>query len=402
MNTFPLKPFATLVLVGLVVSVAGSAAAVAAPAAAGPVRAADSKNMLEEVRRTLKNVRDRRESKRRAAETYASELAALKRRLVSAARRAQEHEASMTGLESRIAALYAEKTEKSRALGQRRQDLARALAALQRLSRHPPMALIALPASPGDTVRSAILLRGAVPRMEGRAAELRRDLSRLAVLRSNISSERDELARAGLALDRERAQLSQLIRRKVSLERQALVESWAANARITELAAQARNLQDLIDRLAATRRKQRAARAPTPEKKKPAPAISGRLPAEGRIVARFRKNGNSGAGSRGIIIETRPAARVVAPGNGEIVFAGPFRGYGQLLIIEHGEGYHVLLSGMNRMDAVVGDEVLEGEPVGVMDTSPGRKPKLYFELRRNGRPVNPLPWLAASKDKVNG
>ncbi len=395
MNTFPLKLLALAGLIGL-------AAVFAGPVAAGPARAADSKNMLEEVRRTLKGMRARRESNRLAAEAYASELAALKRHLVSAARRAQKHEARMTGLERRIATLHTEKTRKTEKLGRRRQDLARALAALQRLSRHPPMALIALPASPADTVRSAILLRGAVPRMEARAATLRRDLSRLAVLRSRISSERDELARAGIGLDRERARLSQLIRRKVSLERRALAESWAANARITELAAEARNLKELIDRLAATRRRQRAARAPTPEKKRPPPAISGRLPAEGRIVERFRKIGIDGARSKGITIETRPAARVVAPGNGEIVFAGPFRGYGQLLIIEHGEGYHVLLSGMKRMDAVVGDEVLEGEPVGVMDTLPGRKPKLYFELRRNGSPVNPLPWLAASKDKVNG
>ena len=84
------------------------------------------------------------------------------------------------------------------------------------------------------------------------------------------------------------------------------------------------------------------------------------------------------------------------------MFAGPFRGYGQLLIIEHGGGYHVLLAGLSRVDGTVGDEVLEGEPVGVMGSPPGLKPKLYFELRRNGRPVNPLPWLAARKDKVSG
>mgnify|MGYP002019279149 FL=1 len=103
-----------------------------------------------------------------------------------------------------------------------------------------------------------------------------------------------------------------------------------------------------------------------------------------------------------ITIRTRPAAHVVAPRRGTVVFAGPFRGYGRLLIIEHDEGHHVLLAGLGRIDAVVGDEVLAGEPVGAMTGSLKGTPNLYLELRRSGRPINPLPWLAASKIMVSG
>lgn len=394
---FPLRPRSIAIL-----AVVAAAAALAweSVAVAGQPRAGDTREMLRDVQRTLEGARQQREKRRHEAKAYAAELVALKRRLVIAARRAQDHEVRMSGLESRIAGLHAEESKKSRALRQGRRQLARMLAALQRLARHPPFALVALPASPTDTVRSAILLRGAVPRVEARAMEIKNDLHRLAGLRSDIAREQKELAEAGKALDRERRELASLIDRKTVLERSALAESGTANTRISKLASQARNLKDLIDKLAAARKRQRAPVA------KPdggiRPSTTGRLPALGRIVQQFGRSDNPNVEAKGVTIRTRPAARVVSPAKGEVVFAGPFRGYGQLLIIEHDGGYHVLLAGLTRVDAVVGDEVLEGEPVGVMNLSAGAKPKLYFELRRNGHPVNPLPWLAAGKDKVSG
>jgi septal ring factor EnvC (AmiA/AmiB activator) len=85
-----------------------------------------------------------------------------------------------------------------------------------------------------------------------------------------------------------------------------------------------------------------------------------------------------------------------------VVFAGPFRAYGLLLIIEHSGGYHTLLAGLSRIDATVGQRLLSGEPVGIMDPAADASPSLYVELRRNGQPINPLPWLAARKGKANG
>ncbi|MCW9046109.1 MAG: peptidoglycan DD-metalloendopeptidase family protein, partial [Alphaproteobacteria bacterium] len=93
----------------------------------------------------------------------------------------------------------------------------------------------------------------------------------------------------------------------------------------------------------------------------------------------------------------RLGAHVVAPYDGRVVYAGPFRGYGQLLIIEHGEGYHTLLAGMERIDSVVGQWLLAGEPIGVMSKNKSKKPTLYLEMRKDGHPINPVPWLVASK-----
>jgi septal ring factor EnvC (AmiA/AmiB activator) len=126
------------------------------------------------------------------------------------------------------------------------------------------------------------------------------------------------------------------------------------------------------------------------------------VPATGALVARFGDPMPAGApASKGLTFETRPGAQVVAPFDGKVLFAGPFKGYGQILIIGHGDGYHSLLAGLDRVDESVGQWLVAGEPVGVMSQS-SQKPRLYLELRHDGQPINPLPWLAIRDEKVNG
>jgi septal ring factor EnvC (AmiA/AmiB activator) len=110
----------------------------------------------------------------------------------------------------------------------------------------------------------------------------------------------------------------------------------------------------------------------------------------------------TGLTRKGISIETGTGAQVVVPRDGTVVFAGAFKGYGQLLIIEHVGGYLSLLAGMARIDSAIGQQVLSGEPAGVMGKPGNGPPVLYVELRREGQPINPLPWLATRKIKVNG
>src|SRR5262249_44406467 len=125
------------------------------------------------------------------------------------------------------------------------------------------------------------------------------------------------------------------------------------------------------------------------------------FPVAGNLTARFgeasQAAGDAGLLSKGITITARAGAQVVAPFDGIIAFSAPFRGYGQLLIIEHSEGYHTLLAGMGHIDVSVGQRVLAGEPVGVMENAGA--PALYVELRRDGQPINPLPWLAERAGK---
>ena len=126
------------------------------------------------------------------------------------------------------------------------------------------------------------------------------------------------------------------------------------------------------------------------------------MPARGRMKTRFGQTLGDGSAARGVVITARKGAQVVAPFDGKVVYAGVFRSYGQILIIEHGVRYHTLLAGMERVDAVVGQWLLAGEPVGILASPRGSGPELYLELRHAGQPINPLPWLATTGDKVRG
>jgi septal ring factor EnvC (AmiA/AmiB activator) len=127
------------------------------------------------------------------------------------------------------------------------------------------------------------------------------------------------------------------------------------------------------------------------------------MPVRGQLVLAYGQRAiGADSVSKGISIQTRTQAQVVAPYDGQIVYAGEFRGYGQILIIEHGGRYHTLLAGLERIDAGAGQWILAGEPIGVMGSSQEQIPELYLELRHAGQPVNPLPWLATTDDKVQG
>lgn len=378
-----------------------------------PAQAAQPDERLQNIERALGQARERRGVLERETIALDSEITKLRRRSVRVAARAQQFEAEITTLEQRGAELGADEAEKAASLRRRRVQIVRLLAALQRIARHPPAALIALPASPVETLRSAMLLRAAVPALERQAVALRSDINILADVRDRIAHTRSRVEKATVALDAERDRLEAMLEEKSRFAARTRLQSRRARERTARLADQARDLQDLLARLAEARLAE-ARRKPPPQLAMITPPAAvtrpgksdsrggAGLPVRGRIIRSFGQADGLGGMSKGITIEARKAARVVAPQGGEVVFAGPFRGFGQLLIIEHAKGYHTLLAGLARIDTEVGEKVLTGEPVGVLVASPQGKPALYVELRRRGRPVNPLPWLAAGQIRVNG
>ncbi|MCO6420037.1 peptidoglycan DD-metalloendopeptidase family protein, partial [Siccirubricoccus sp. KC 17139] len=133
-----------------------------------------------------------------------------------------------------------------------------------------------------------------------------------------------------------------------------------------------------------------------PEPAPPTPRGGRTLPVAGQVTREFGAGGEGGP-ARGLTLAAPPGARVVSPCGGKAVFAAPFRSYGQLLIVDCGDGYHVVLAGMERLDAAPGQRLLAGEPVGQLGTAApeGRgRATLYLELRRAGQPVDPRSWLA--------
>lgn len=333
---------------------------------------------------------------------------------------------------------------KKESLRSQRSQLASLIAALQRIATHPPTALIALPAAPADTIRSALLLRGTVPAITARARTLAQNLEALTEVRTALVGTRLQLDTERKSLQQERAILESLILRKSRALKGTRSAHRAAAKKAAQLGLEARSLRDLVSRLgtereAARRKEERDRKAagalarqtqlreekaraaalkiaksrkerertlaalPTPDKPRTrGPASrSGYLPVSGRIIHSFQAR-TGGTRSDGITIRSRHGATVTASRSGTVVFAGPFKGLGKLLIIEHRGAYHLLLAGLARIDAAVGENVLAGEPVGVLAATGPAAPTLYLELRRKGQPVNPTPWLASRQNRKNG
>ncbi|MHA1568285.1 MAG: murein hydrolase activator EnvC family protein [Alphaproteobacteria bacterium] len=390
------------------------------PLVAGAAEKDGAANRLKEVERQLEETRGREANLEERESALDHEVLALRAAAISAAKAVHSRDSALSRLETRLAAMATEAAEKSARLDQRRDQLAGTLAALTRLARVPPSAALALPMAPADTVRGALLLRAAVPALETRARNLRDELDVYADLRDRIAGDRVELARQGNSLAGERRRLDGLLHRKRNLSDRARAETERARNESRRLAEKAADLRDLLAKLETARKaRERAAALARPKDEAlsagsavpPPPGgarnfsqARGRLPfpAPGRILRRYGERTEGGTASAGIVIATRPGAPVIAPHDGLVVFAGTFRGYGQLLIIEHGEGYHTLLSGLFRIDASAGQWLLVGEPVGVMGEAESGKTSLYVELRRKSQPINPLPWLTAQRGKVSG
>ena len=365
--------------------------------------AEDDGARLREVEQGLVEGRDRAQALRAAAETLAAEVRALQGELVAAAKAAQDQEERLTALESELTDLEVGAAMAGAELVRRQAQMAATLAALQRLSLQPPQALMLGPRRPVDTVRSAMLLRVAVPAVAARARGLRQEIEALRRMQDDIRGRREEMAGAVLGLQAERDRLGALVERKKGLQQTTAAEQRGAAERVAALAGEARDMRDLLSRLAPPAAQPAATlRLERPTDIRPFPVERAGLtpPARGRLIGRYGEARDTDLYSRGITIETRPQAQVVAPYDGRIAFRGPFRGYGEILIIEHGGGYHTLLAGLGRIDAVVGQWLLGGEPVGVMGPSAGGSPKLYVELRRGGQPINPAPWLETPDSKV--
>jgi septal ring factor EnvC (AmiA/AmiB activator) len=397
-----------------------------------PVLADDTpQQKLRSVEHELEQGRNQQEELTRQADALALELQSLRADGIRAAEAVQAREAALSTLEAQLQSLSADEAQKRGAIAGNHAKEAELLAALARLALNPPEVLALGPLAPADAVRTGILLGGTIPRLQSEARSLGLELAELHRLRQEIESKKlaVELERRGLDSDRQR--LDDLIQRKTALRDQAVQDSEDTKQRLARLSAQAGDLHDLILKLDAERKAKEAARqaqlaaiprpdaAVRPEPVTAPPPVTGDhnrpravrpfekargamvYPASGTLALRYGELDEFGASSKGLTLITRAGAVVVAPYDGQVEFAGPFKGYGQILIIQHGDGYHSLLAGLDRIDEAVGDWLVAGEPVGAM--GPGEpKPRLYLELRHNGQPINPLPWLATRDEKVSG
>ncbi|HEY2136665.1 MAG TPA: peptidoglycan DD-metalloendopeptidase family protein [Xanthobacteraceae bacterium] len=392
---------------------------------------------LEAIRAQQKAAIENEKALRDQINTIGEDRRKLSQSLIDSAAGIRAVEDRVAAAERRVQQYVDSESQIRRSLDGRRAVIVEVLAALQRIGRRPPPALMVKPEDALESVRTAMLLGAVVPDLRLEAEQLAGDLNDLVRVRAEAAAERDGLARDLAALSAEQNRMTLLVDERQKRQAEAEKAFETERQRAADLARQADGLKDLIARLERgldpASRAARNAESRTPgdarqdlavlsDPGRLAPAIAfasakGMLPipVNGVRARDFGSPDGNGGTERGISVATRAGAQVTAPCDGWVVYAAPYRSYGKLLILNAGGGYHVVLAGMERISVDIGQFVLTGEPVGVMGSGPqvasamvastagSGQPVLYIEFRKDGSPVDPNPWWATpDSEKVRG
>jgi septal ring factor EnvC (AmiA/AmiB activator) len=418
--------------------------ATAQDAAATPQLAAPSPDVIRQREQELEAARAQQKSAAELQEKLKADIAAigqdrskLNQQLIDIAARVRGVETRIGDAEARLRPLDAREQQIRVSLDSRRSEIVEVLAALQRAGRRAPPALLVRPEDALQSLRTAMLLGSVVPEMRAQAERLVADLGELISLRKTIATERDQLAVDRDKLRGDQVQLASLVEERQRKQSAIEKDLETEGARALALARQADSLQGLIAKLeqdlrsaakaaqtaslqgapAALNGKPNLKALKDPARLSPAIAFASAkglfaLPVNGVKIRDFGGSDGVGGAEKGISLATRAGAQVTTPCDGWVVYAGPFRSYGQLLILNAGGGYHVLIAGMERISVNIGQFVLTGEPVATMGTTSqvasilaanASQPVLYIEFRKDGTPIDPGPWWAANEgEKVRG
>ncbi|MCC7304654.1 MAG: peptidoglycan DD-metalloendopeptidase family protein [Alphaproteobacteria bacterium] len=349
---------------------------------------ASRREKLENLQLKMEEQEQQKKELEQKAQDVEKELGKTKDLLVGIGKDVQSNEKTLRTLEDNIAVLERKKQSLSDSLEKDRVQVARLILALERLRRVPPEALIAKPGAPLETAQSALLLKELVPLVHRQAESLRLKLEELGRLAQDLQAQREKALAAGKELKDKQKELTALLDKRETLYRSTSKGIREHEKALEAISQQASNLRDLMKKIEdGTARTASMNKAPPVDLPNPG---NTRLPVAGVITINYGQPDDFGAPSSGLTVEARDKALVVAPMGGVVRFAGAFKNYGQMVIIQHKKGYHSLIAGLKKIDTVVGQSVAAGEPLGQLGSSTdGSKPTLYYELRLNGEPVNP-------------
>lgn len=373
--------------------------------------AVDATRAQEEMlaaRREGEAARKRAERLERQARQVTEQAEKTAREAAAVAARIQQTEALVAAQTARVSLIAAQRAELQARLAERQAPLAGLIGSLQRLSRRPPLLAMLRPGSVRDAVYMRALLATMLPEVERRTASLRGEIERARSLERHARAAALELGDARTQMRERRAKLAALESSQRVASRKASGIAARESERALALAEKARDLGGLVEEVGRQGElRQRLAALPGPIMRPPRPeqaqvieavqftpppqGLPGYiLPVAGRVVTGFGEDAPGLSRSRGLTLATRPNALVVAPAPGRVAYAGPYRGYDRIVIIEHEGGWTSLVTGMARLDVEVGRQVVAGSPLG---TTGPREPRVLVELRREGEPVNPLQFI---------
>jgi septal ring factor EnvC (AmiA/AmiB activator) len=352
-------------------------AAALAFAAAGAVAAPPGPQPSAESLALARAVRDDRAQ----AKGVEAQIAHLKSQLVALAAVEAAGERSSGTKRARLEALTSEESALATRLGVSQNATARLLGALALYRRDPPPALLVHPQSAKDAVRAQILARALAPELQRRSQVLKGQLSKLQLLRRRVEEANEGLFTSDSAVAEERARLEQLVADRTVLQKSLLTGAEEAEHSLAALARNSGSAAELIARL-----------PQGGESLGPAPEHLVE-PVQGRLAARYGQPAAKGAPQEGFSWIASPGAPVLAPAASVVEYAGPLKDYGVILILRTGGTYRLVLTGLGATDAVAGQQVAAGEPIGRMAEDQGPSPSLYLEVRRGGDTVDPSRWF---------
>jgi septal ring factor EnvC (AmiA/AmiB activator) len=340
---------------------------------------------------------------KKKSDALKAEAVALERRLIATAARVVDLETEKITLDADIERLASEDARLSASFARDRVSVEKLLAILERMQHDMPPAIVLRPDDALGAARSAMLIGASAPHVYQAAAALSKRIVQLQKTRSDLIARRAEGVKNATKLRAARTELDQLLATK-QLEADAASSRYGdLESRLAQAATSAADLQALLDKVAQLRKQpsQKTIVAVTAQKGGPPDVLQPHSllkPVVGSLVSGGME-GVGGARAPGLTFAVLAGARVIAPADSEVLFAGPYHKTGYILILELTAGYDLVLAGLGRVDVRPNDEVLAGEPVGIMPKS-GQDMRLYFELRQSGHGTSPAPWMAADLRKA--
>ena len=367
-----------------------------------------SQQDLKEIQTQLQQEKQTQTHMKEQAKSVATQVSSVQKQMIKTATKIQDNEDILTALEHDLKELEKNKKQLEERLFARENQMSILMSGLQKMAFYPPESVFFAPQNPVDNLRSSLILKSTKQPLKATSDNLKEQLIKLASLEAAIKSQASQIKLAAARLENEQEVMEKLVNQKSLLQAHFESESLEAKKNAEDLGKKAKNLEDLLKKLEKEKQEKLKKMANAASRQKPIlnvpqpAAVNGAffkskgslpLPVRGRVIQRYGDATLGGGSAKGITMQTRQSAQVVSTFDGTVLFAGPFKDYGNLIIIEHGEGYHTLLSGLTRIDCAVGQNVLTGEPVGIMSA---QKPeKLYIEFRQNGQPINPSGWFVS-------
>lgn len=368
--------------------------------AQAPIPAENPINQIEQSKKERK--RKEAELKKEMAQIK-SDLKSKKNDLLKVAKNIKANESKLLTLQRKIDKKRQEQLAIEVNLEKDRAALSNLVLAMQRIERVPPEALIVRPGAPLETAQSAMLLQNILPRLHKKAEELNTSLEKLNDVVADLESSRKKALDAAKNLQVSQGRLNALLNERELLYSKTEKDAAKNKQELARISKEAKNLRDLVKRIERKQQKEEEQRRQAKKNNKkaviktPVPSAGeAQLPISGIIKTSYGKSDEIGAVSKGLQIEGRKKALVVSPMGGVIDYAGPFKGYGNIVIIRHQKDYHSLVAGLSKIDTVVGRAVSAGEPIGKMGNS-SEEISLYYELRHKGQPVNPSKKISGLK-----